>query len=73
MTVVVIGGTVQQAKQYCQKAGLGYGDAVIVNSATQLYGRHRPKVTVVGTYDERPDWPERSRNAEVNYIFGEVG
>ncbi len=53
--IIVIGGNVGQAKEYCARKGLGYGTAIIINAPEHLYGRHKPKVTLTGTFRYRED------------------
>ena len=79
--IIVVGGTVREAQEYCEREGLGLGKAVILADYygfMPLRGRHPGfKVRFIGTFHRRADAGQianeiRIRGGIVEDITGDV-
>lgn len=57
MRILIIAGNNDQAKQCARSYGLQYHEWSYVYGAEALHGMRGHPVWLVGTYDDRKDWP----------------
>lgn len=79
--LLVVGGSVREAQEYCKKEGLGLGKAVILADFYGLHGlsayQRSFRVRLIGAFHERADATQitnelRIRSAIVEDITGEM-
>lgn len=52
-----VAGSAEQARYWAEQLGFGPREWKYL-TPNAIRGRHEPTIYLVGTYEERPDWPE---------------